>query len=137
MKKILISIMLVLLLSGCGSNNNKNDNDVIDDKKDIIIEKTEDTIDDVGLSVKVDSFYYKNNSSTVNLIVKNNNDYDIYIGAYSVMVYDKDDNVLGIYTLNMNTTIESKQETNQMFSAGEDYSNASKFEYVFDDTKRM
>ena len=137
MKKILISIMLVLLLSGCGSNNNKNDNDVIDDKKDIIIEKTEDTIDDVGLSVKVDSFYYKNNSSTVNLIVKNNNDYDIYIGAYSVMVYDKDDKLLGVYTLNMNTTIKSGEETNQMFSANEDYSNASRFEYVFDDTKRM
>ena len=137
MKKILISIMLVLLLSGCGSNNNKNDNDVIDYKKDIIIEKTEDTIDDVGLSVKVDSFYYKNNSSTVNLIVKNNNDYDIYIGAYSVMVYDKDDKLLGVYTLNMNTTIKSGEETNQMFSANEDYSNASRFEYVFDDTKRM
>lgn len=137
MKKILISIMLVLLLSGCGSNNNKNDNDVIDDKKDIIIEKTEDTIDDVGLSVKVDSFYYKNNSSTVNLIVKNNNDYDIYIGAYSVMVYDKDDKLLGVYTLNMNTTIKSGEETNQMFSTNEDYSSASKFEYVFDDTKRM
>ena len=137
MKKILISIMLVLLLSGCGSNNNKNDNDVIDYKKDIIIEKTEDTIDDVGLSVKVDSFYYKNNSSTVNLIVKNNNDYDIYIGTYSVMVYDKDDKLLGVYTLNMNTTIKSGEETNQMFSTNEDYSSASKFEYVFDDTKRM
>lgn len=137
MKKLIISIMLVLLLSGCGKEVNKSDSDVKDNKKDIIIEKNEDTIDDVGLSVKVDSFYYKNNSSTVNLIVKNNNDYDIYIGAYSVMVYDKDDNVLGVYTLNMNTTIESKQETNQMFSTGEDFSNASRFEYIFEDTKRM
>ena len=137
MKKIIISIMLILLLSGCGKEVNKSDSDVKDNKKDITIEKAEDMIDDVGLSVKVDSFYYKDNSSTVNLIVKNNNDYDIYVGAYSVTVYDKDDNVLGIYTLNMNTVIESKKETNQMFSANEDFSSAFRFEYTFDDTKRM
>ena len=53
------------------------------------------------------------------------------------MVYDKDNKLLGVYTLNMNTTIKSGEETNQMFSANEDYSNASRFEYVFDDTKRM
>ena len=129
--------MFVLLLSGCGKDVNTNNEKVLEDKKDINITQKEDTVGDTGLSVKIDSFYYKDNSSTVNLIVKNNNDYDVYIGEYSVMVYDKDNKLLGVYTLNMNTTIKSGEETNQMFSAKEDYSNASSFEYVFDDTKRM
>ena len=34
---------------------------------------------DSGISVKIDKFYYKDNSSTVNLLIKNNNDYDIYV----------------------------------------------------------
>ena len=137
MKKILLCLMFVLLLSGCGKDVNTNNEKVLEDKKDINITQKEDTVGDTGLSVKIDSFYYKDNSSTVNLIVKNNNDYDVYIGEYSVMVYDKDNKLLGVYTLNMNTTIKSGEETNQMFSAKEDYSNASSFEYVFDDTKRM
>ena len=137
MKKILLCLMFVLLLSGCGKDVNTNNEKVLEDKKDINITQKEDTVGDTGLSVKIDSFYYKDNSSTVNLIVKNNNDYDVYIGEYSVMVYDKDNKLLGVYTLNMNTTIKSGEETNQMFSTNEDYSNASKFEYVFDDTKRM
>lgn len=137
MKKILLCLMFVLLLSGCGKDVNTNNEKVLEDKKDINITQKEDTVGDTGLSVKIDSFYYKDNSSTVNLIVKNNNDYDVYIGEYSVMVYDKDNKLLGVYTLNMNTTIKSGEETNQMFSANEDYSNASRFEYVFDDTKRM
>lgn len=137
MKKIILCFMFVLLLSGCGKDVNTNNEKVLEDKKDINITQKEDTVGDTGLSVKIDSFYYKDNSSTVNLIVKNNNDYDIYIGAYSVMVYDKDDKLLGVYTLKMDVTIKSGEETNQMFSTNEDYSSASKFEYVFDDTKRM
>ena len=137
MKKILLCLMFVLLLSGCGKNVNTNNEKVLEDKKDINITQKEDTVGDTGLNVRIDNFYYKDNSSTVNLIVKNNNDYDVYIGEYSVMVYDKDNKLLGVYTLNMNTTIKSGEETNQMFSTNEDYSNASRFEYVFDDTKRM
>ena len=137
MKKILLCLMFVLLLSGCGKDVNTNNEKVLEDKKDINITQKEDTVGDTGLNVRIDNFYYKDNSSTVNLIVKNNNDYDVYIGEYSVMVYNKDNKLLGVYTLNMNTTIKSGEETNQMFSAKEDYSNASSFEYVFDDTKRM
>ena len=137
MKKILLCLMFVLLLSGCGKNVNTNNEKVLEDKKDINMTQKEDTVGDTGLNVRIDNFQYKDNSSTVNLIVKNNNDYDVYIGEYSVMVYDKDNKLLGVYTLNMNTTIKSGEETNQMFSAKEDYSNASSFEYVFDDTKRM
>lgn len=131
MKKIILCFMLILLLSGCGKKQ------IIETKKDIEIIKKEDTVGNTGLSVKIDSFYYKDNSSTVNLIVKNNNDYDIYVGEYSVMVYDKDDKLLGVYSLKMDVTIKSNEEINQMFSSNEDYSSASKFEYVFDDTKRM
>lgn len=131
MKKIILCFMLILLLSGCGKKQ------IIETKKDINITQKEDTVGNTGLSVKIDSFYYKDNSSTVNLIVKNNNDYDIYVGEYSVMVYDKDDKLLGVYSLKMDVTIKSNEEINQMFSSNEDYSSASKFEYVFDDTKRM
>ena len=114
MKKILLCLMFVLLLSGCGKDVNTNNEKVLEDKKDINITQKEDTVGDTGLNVRIDNFYYKDNSSTVNLIVKNNNDYDVYIGEYSVMVYDKDNKLLGVYTLNMNTTIKSGEETNQM-----------------------
>lgn len=132
MKKIILCFLIAVMLCSCSKNINKEET-----INNINIDGNGEYTTDSGISAKIDKFYYKDNSSTVNLIVKNNNDYDVYIGEYSVMVYDKDNKLLGVYTLNMNTTIKSGEETNQMFSANEDYSNASRIEYVFDDTKRM
>ena len=115
------------MLCGCGNKTDK--------LKDIDISEGSEYTTDSGISVKVDKFYYNDNSSTVNLIIKNNNDYDVYIGKYDVMVYDKDNTLIGSFTPNFNEVLKASSETNQMFSVNDDYSNAYKFEYIFDDVK--
>ena len=59
MKRILLCLMFVLMLSGCGKDVNTNNEKVLEDKKDINITQKEDTIGDTGLNVRIDSFYYK------------------------------------------------------------------------------
>ena len=51
MKKILLCLMFVLMLSGCGKDVNTNNEKVLEDKKDINIKQKEDTIGDTGFNV--------------------------------------------------------------------------------------
>ena len=128
MKKYILCLIMLLTLCSCGMDNKSNlDIDInsgisYDDK-------------DNGISTRVDKFYYKDNNSTMNLIIKNNNDYDVYIGKYSILVYDKDDKLIGSFNPEFNEVLPSGKETNQMFSTEADYSDAYKLEYVFDDVK--
>ena len=128
MKKYILCLIMLLTLCSCGRNNKSNlDIDInsgisYDDK-------------DNGISTRVDKFYYKDNNSTINLIIKNNNDYDIYIGKYSILVYDKKDKLIGSFNPEYNEVLPGGKETNQMFSTEADYSDAYKLEYVFDDVK--
>ena len=128
MKKYILCLIMLLTLCSCGRNNKSNlDIDInsgisYDDK-------------DNGISTRVDKFYYKDNNSTINLIIINNNDYDIYIGKYSILVYDKKDKLIGSFNPEFNEVLPGGKETNQMFSTEADYSDAYKLEYVFDDVK--
>lgn len=131
MKKIILCFLMIFMLCSCAKDLKK------EEVTNININVNKEYTTDSGISVKIDKFYYKDNSSTVNLLIKNNNDYDIYIGKYDVMVYDKNNKLIGIFTPNLNTVIIANTETNQMFSVADDYSRAYKFEYIFDDVKKI
>ncbi|MGN1341629.1 MAG: hypothetical protein ACI4VL_00165 [Bacilli bacterium] len=132
MKKIILCFLIAVMLCSCSKSINKEET-----INNINIDGNGEYTTDSGISVKIDKFYYKDNSSTVNLLIKNNNNYDIYIGKYDVMVYDKNNKLIGIFTPNLNTVIKANTETNQMFSVANDYSRAYKFEYIFDDVKKI
>lgn len=127
MKKYILCLIMVFMLCGCGNK--------IEERVDIDISDGSEYTMDNGISVKVDKFYYMDSSSTVNLIIKNNNDYDVYIGKYDVMVYDKDNTLIGSFTPDFSDVLKANTEINQMFSVNDDYSDGYKFEYVFDDVK--
>lgn len=113
---------MLFMMCSCG----KSDSGILDDGK---------YTTDSGIYVYVDSFSYEDGYSIVNLILKNNNDYDVYIGDYIVNVYDKDDKLIGVFNPNFDDVLKSGESTNQMFSTEADYSKAYRFEYKFDDVK--
>lgn len=125
MKKYVLCLVMLFMLFGCG----KNDNDININIKD----SGKYTVS--GIDVTVDKFYYENGSSNVDLIIKNNNSYDIYIGEYKVNVYDKDGNLVGTFNPSFDDVLKAGDSVNQMFSMAADYSNGYRFEYVFDDVK--
>lgn len=122
MKKFILCLVMLFMMCSCG----KSDSGILDDGK---------YTTDSGIYVYVDSFSYEDGYSIVNLILKNNNDYDVYIGDYIVNVYDKDDKLIGVFNPNFDDVLKSGESTNQMFSTEADYSKAYRFEYKFEDVK--
>lgn len=131
MKKIILCLLTILLLVGCTKNKNEENN-----KVNITSNELEKTVLNEGISIKIDKFYYTDGYTTINLLITNNNDYDVYIGTYEVLVYDKDNNLLGIFNPVFNDNLESKTETNQMFSMEGDLSEAFSIEYKFNELRK-
>lgn len=132
MKKIILCLLTILLLVGCTKNKNEENN-----KVNITSDELEKTVLNEGISIKIDKFYYTDGYTTINLLITNNNDYDVYIGKYEVLVYDKNHNLLGIFTPIFDDNLESKTETNQMFSMEGDLSEAFSIEYKFNELRKV
>lgn len=123
MKKILLTLAVLLLLTGCGSTKEIEKNITSDN----IVK--EEVIDNV--TVKVDKFYYKEGYTTMNLIIKNNKEESIYIDTYKVNLYDKENNLIGVFNPKFDNIIKSKEEVNQMFSIEGDYQNTDRISFEF------
>ena len=129
-KIIILSLFIILILCGCTKEKENIANDIrINDK----VEK----ISEQGVTIELDKFYYQDGYSTINLYITNNNDYDIYIGNYKVYVYDKKDNLLGIFNPIFNSNINSGKKQSQMFSIEADFSNADYIEYEFNEVEKV
>lgn len=123
MKKILLTLAVLLLLTGCGSTKEIEKNITSDN----IVK--EEVIDNV--TVKVDKFYYKEGYTTMNLIIKNNKEESIYIDTYKVNLYDKENNLIGVFNPKFDNIIKSEEEVNQMFSIEGDYQNTDRISFEF------
>ena len=124
MKRYILCLIMVFMLCSCGKNDNN-----------INIKDDGDYTTSSGIGVTVDKFYYEDGSSNVDLIIKNNNSYDVYIGNYVVNVYDKNDNLVGTFNPNFDDVLKAGGSVTQMFSTKDDYSDGYRFEYIFDDVK--
>ena len=132
MKKILIVIVILLLLTGCNKKKLDKENEITDNDL-----KSEVLLENEGLQLKIDKFSYEDNYTTVNIIVTNNNDYDIYIESYEVYVYDKNNTLLGKLVPKFDSIIEKKEKTNHMFGAEINLSNAHHIDYKFINIKKL
>ena len=124
MKKIIYSIMIIILLTGCAKKNNnivKNNIDIDTADKEIY----------ENVNIKLDKFYFQEDYTTINLIITNDNDYTVNIGNYKVLVYDKENNLIGEFNPNLEENINPHSSTNQMFSIQDDLKGATKIEYEF------
>lgn len=133
MKKIILCLFMILVLAGCDKETSKNSDKIIN--IDINDKEKKDVID--GVTIELDNFNYKDGYSTVNLLITNNNDYMVYIGSYKVLVYDKDNNLIGTFNPNFDSSLIAGAKTNQMFSVQEDYTKAYRIEYKFDDIQKI
>lgn len=130
MKKIIYSIMIIILLTGCAKKNNnivKNNIDIDTADKEIY----------ENVNIKLDKFYFQEDYTTINLIITNDNDYTINIGNYKVLVYDKENNLIGEFNPNLEENINPHSSTNQMFSIQDDLKGANKIEYEFTDITKI
>ncbi|MDD6272426.1 MAG: hypothetical protein PUA90_02765 [bacterium] len=136
MKKITIIIFSIFLLVGCNSKKEEvpENNNAINDIK---INNKVENITPKGITVEVKEFYYKDGYSTVNLSITNNNDYSVYIDSYIVYVYDKEDNLLGIFNPKFDSTINKGDTANQMFSTNIDFTNSDRIKYEFNNIEKI
>ncbi|MGM9877017.1 MAG: hypothetical protein ACI33S_00045 [Bacilli bacterium] len=136
MKKITIIIFSIFLLVGCNSKKEEvpENNNAINDIK---INNKVENITPKGITVEVNEFYYKDGYSTVNLSITNNNDYSVYIDSYIVYVYDKEDNLLGIFNPKFDANINSGDTANQMFSTNIDFTNSDRIKYEFNNIEKI
>lgn len=131
MKKIIYVLLFVFLLTGCGKKNNN-----IPNTYDIQIKDIEYNLEE-NVNVKLDKFYYQDSYTTVNLIITNNNNIAINIGRYIVYVYDKNDNLIGMFNPTLDTNIPANSSTNQMFSVNDDLRKADKIDYEFNNVTKI
>lgn len=131
MKKVIVSLFIILLLSGCVKQgkevkveNIKVDNEV-------------EEIENKEISLEIDEFYYKDGYSTINLSITNNNDYIIYIGSYKVYLFDDKDNLIGMFNPKLGSNINNGDTIKQMFSTQVDFSKATRVEYEFVDIEKV
>lgn len=131
MKKVVVSLFIVLLLSGCFKQNKEVN------VENIKVNNKVEKIEDKGISLELDEFYYKDGYSTINLSITNNNDYIVYIGSYKVYIYDDKDNLIGMFNPKFESNINNGDTMKQMFSTQVDFSRASKVEYEFNDIEKV
>ena len=131
MKKIVLSLFMILVLVGCTKEKNK------DQIANIDINNSKEEVEYENINIRLDSFTYKDGYSTINLLITNNNDYEVYIGNYTVKVYDEKDNLIGIFNPTFDSNIKPGYQTNQMFSVEADYRSAYRIDYEFNDIQKI
>ena len=129
MKKILISMTIVLaatlLLTGCGKKKEETKNDVKTNTEENVVKDQE--VD--GLKMTNTSLTITNGISTLVTEVSNNTGSDYQLEEFTIIIKDKDDNVLATIPGYVGETIENGSTKTIDSSIDIDLSNATSVEY--------
>ena len=129
MKKILISITIVLaatlLLTGCGKKKEETKNDVKTNTEENVVKDQE--VD--GLKMTNTSLTITNGISTLVTEVSNNTGSDYQLEEFTIIIKDKNDNVLATIPGYVGETIENGSTKTIDSSIDIDLSNAASVEY--------
>ena len=129
MKKILISMTIVLaatlLLTGCGKKKEETKNDVKTNTEENVVKDQE--VD--GLKMTNTSLTITNGISTLVTEVSNNTGSDYQLEEFTIIIKDKDGNVLATIPGYVGDVIENGSTKTIDSSIDIDLSNASSVEY--------
>ena len=129
MKKILISMTIVLattlLLTGCGKKKGETKNDVKTNTEENVVKDQE--VD--GLKMTNTSLTITNGISTLVTEISNNTGSDYQLEEFTIIIKDKDDNVLATFPGYVGETIDNGSTKTIDSSIDIDLSNAASVEY--------